>query len=87
MNKNFLKVEKLFKHDYGGEPKFNTMVKPGSKLYTVLSQTGKRDILSTLQENFSIKKKRNKPKTKRKKKTTRNRNKSLKKKKVKKKSK
>jgi hypothetical protein len=88
MSKNIFNVENLFRYDYGGEPKFDRMVKPGSKLHTVLSQTGERDILSILQQKYPKKNKRNKPKTQRKKKKNISiRNKSMKnvKKKVKKK--
>ena len=89
MSKNVFNVENLFRYDYGGEPKFNKMVKPGSKLYTVLSQEGNQDILSKLKQQYPKKKQRNKAKTQRKKKkNTSIRNKSMKnvKKKVKKKS-
>jgi len=79
MNKNVLKIENLFRYDYGGEPKFDRMVKPGSKLYTVLSCEGKSDILSKLKKQYPKKKKRNKTKTQKKKKKTSIRNKSIKK--------
>ena len=89
MGEVILKIENLFRYDYGGEPKFDRMVKPGSKLYTVLSQEGDNDILSKLKQQYPKKKQRNKAKTQRKKKkNTSIRNKSMKnvKKKVKKKS-
>ena len=58
MSKNIFNVENLFIYDYGGEPKFDRMVKPGSKLYTVLSSEGDKDILSQLKQKYPEKKKR-----------------------------
>ena len=79
MSKNVFKIENLFRYDYGGEPTFDRMVKPGSKLYTVLSQEGDNDILSKLKQQYPKKKQRRKEKTKGKKKKNSIRNKSMKK--------
>jgi len=80
MSSNF-NIEELFKHDYGGVPKFDRMT-PGTKLHKILSKSGDEDILSKLEKQFPKKKKQRKRKSKsqkKKKKKSIRRNKTLKK--------
>ena len=81
MNKFDFNIEQLFKFDYGGTPKFDRMVKPGTKLHKVLSKSGDEDILSKLKSTFPKKqRKKKKQKTQRKKGKKKSiRNKSIKK--------
>lgn len=62
MSSNF-NIEELFKHDYGGVPKFDRMVRD-SKLHKILSKSGDEDILSKLEKKFPKKKKQRKRKSK-----------------------
>ena len=77
---SIVEIEKLFRYDYGGEPKFERMVKKGSKLYKVLSSEGNNDILSNLKQRYPTKKLRKKRRTQKKRSKKKSiRNKSLKK--------